>query len=120
MACRAPYTGVRQLPFVVVGGEDSRGDVWATQLVGEAGFVRSRGDQQIIISGGILPDDPLAGSRHNVRSVVPRRVRSSDCMTGTSGSFGADAWFDDVTAAGAVRVNRRVSWTRATDAVHAA
>ena len=61
---------VRQLPFVVVGAEDSRGDVWATQLVGEAGFVRSRGDQQIIISGGILPDDPLADSLHEIgRSV---------------------------------------------------
>ncbi len=57
---------LQQLPFVVLGAADERGEMWATHLVGEPGFVRSDGDQTVVIAGGILAGDPLADTLRNV------------------------------------------------------
>ncbi|MCZ6691277.1 MAG: pyridoxamine 5'-phosphate oxidase family protein [Planctomycetota bacterium] len=61
---------VQQLPFVVLGGADDRGEVWATHLVGEPGFVRPVGERTFIIDGGILPGDPLEETLRRVGSPI--------------------------------------------------
>ena len=61
---------LRQLPFLVLGALDEQGEVWATHLVGEPGFARPGGDRRILVDGGLLAGDPLAGTlRQAGRSV---------------------------------------------------
>ena len=57
---------LRQLPFIVLGALDEQGEVWATHLVGDPGFARSRGDRAVVIDGGVLPGDPLAETLRRV------------------------------------------------------
>ena len=57
---------LQQLPFVVLGAVDEQGEVWATHLVGEPGFVRPDGDRTVVIDGGILPGDPLEDTLRKV------------------------------------------------------
>ncbi|MFH9265914.1 pyridoxamine 5'-phosphate oxidase family protein [Streptomyces sp. NPDC017546] len=51
---------VRQ-PFLVVGGADERGRIWATQLTGAPGFLSVPAPDTLIIGALPSPDDPLAG-----------------------------------------------------------
>ncbi|MFD4028652.1 pyridoxamine 5'-phosphate oxidase family protein [Streptomyces sp. NPDC058576] len=48
-------------PFVVLGGTDERGRIWATQLTGEAGFLGVPEPDVLTIDALPAPDDPLAG-----------------------------------------------------------
>lgn len=57
---------LQQLRFVVLGAADEQGEVWATYLVSEPGFVRPDGDRTVVIDGGILPGDPLADTLRQV------------------------------------------------------
>lgn len=47
-----------QLPFIVAGVVDEQGDVWASFLTGEAGFIQSPDDKQLNISTRISKSDP--------------------------------------------------------------
>ncbi len=55
-----------QLPFVVVGAADEQREVWATHLVGEPGFARSREERTLLVEGGFLAGDPLADALREV------------------------------------------------------
>ncbi|MER7700080.1 pyridoxamine 5'-phosphate oxidase family protein [Streptomyces sp. NPDC096095] len=48
-------------PFVVVGGADERGRIWATQLLGRPGFLSVPAPQTLLVDALPLPGDPLAG-----------------------------------------------------------
>ncbi|MFE7171522.1 pyridoxamine 5'-phosphate oxidase family protein [Streptomyces sp. NPDC057616] len=48
-------------PLLVLGAADpSTGAVWASPLAGAPGFVRATGPQQVSVTGGVGPADPLA------------------------------------------------------------
>lgn len=49
-------------PFVVVGGADERGRIWATQLLGRPGFLSVPAPQTLLVDALPLPGDPLAGA----------------------------------------------------------
>ncbi len=83
-----------QLPFVVIGALDEQGEMWATYLAGEPGFVRSRGDREVVIEGGVLPGEPLAETLRSVgRSIgmigiepsTRSRIRLNGRITGVDG-----------------------------------
>ncbi|MFJ6610407.1 pyridoxamine 5'-phosphate oxidase family protein [Streptomyces sp. NPDC091289] len=48
-------------PFLVVGGADERGRIWATQLTGEPGFLSVPTPDSLVVRALPPPDDPLAG-----------------------------------------------------------
>jgi hypothetical protein len=50
------------LPFVVVGSADTRGQLWASLLTGAPGFVRSPDPNRLLIGASPLPGDPLSES----------------------------------------------------------
>lgn len=50
-----------RLPFLVLGGLDARGRVWATLVAGAPGFVSAPDDRTISVDAGLLSGDPLAG-----------------------------------------------------------
>ncbi|MFJ9886148.1 pyridoxamine 5'-phosphate oxidase family protein [Streptomyces sp. NPDC091287] len=50
-----------QQPFLVVGGADDRGRIWATQLTGEPGFLSVPAPDTLAIGALPSPGDPLAG-----------------------------------------------------------
>ncbi len=50
------------LPFVVAGSADSTGQVWASLLIGEPGFVRSPNAASLVIAARPLARDPLQQS----------------------------------------------------------
>ncbi|MCY0939860.1 pyridoxamine 5'-phosphate oxidase family protein [Streptomyces antarcticus] len=47
-------------PMIILGGTDRAGRVWATQLTGDPGFLRSPDPRTLIIDALPLPEDPLA------------------------------------------------------------
>lgn len=47
-------------PMIVIGGTDSEGRVWATQLTGLPGFLRTPDPRTLTIDALPLPEDPLA------------------------------------------------------------
>ncbi len=50
------------LPFLAVGSADVTGALWASLLIGEAGFVRAPTPRSLLVQAGPLPGDPLAGN----------------------------------------------------------
>ncbi|WP_411079890.1 pyridoxamine 5'-phosphate oxidase family protein [Streptomyces sp. cmx-18-6] len=50
-----------QQPFIVMGGTDERGRIWATQLTGEPGFLTVPEPHTLNIGALPPPEDPLAG-----------------------------------------------------------
>ncbi|MFJ1799186.1 pyridoxamine 5'-phosphate oxidase family protein [Streptomyces sp. NPDC088180] len=66
---------VRQ-PFLVVGGADERGRIWATQLTGEPGFLSVPAPDTLIIGALPPPGDPLAGllSGAGTGGAAPARI----------------------------------------------
>jgi uncharacterized protein len=50
------------LPYVLVGSVDQRGRPWASILTGPVGFLSSPSEQQLDVSAGPLPSDPLASA----------------------------------------------------------
>ncbi|WP_337995268.1 pyridoxamine 5'-phosphate oxidase family protein [Burkholderia sp. FERM BP-3421] len=94
-----------QLPFILVGGLDPSGQPWATVRAGAPGFVAAPAEDTLVLSGGALRDDPLAGAwrvgapvgllglqpqtrrRNRVNGVI--RALDGDAMTlAVSQSFG--------------------------------
>lgn len=49
----------QQLPFVVLGGVDTNGDVWASLRFGKPGFMTSPDDKSLCINKQIVQGDPL-------------------------------------------------------------
>ena len=47
-------------PFLVVGGADERGRIWATQLTGEPGFLSVPAPDTLVVGALPRPGDPLA------------------------------------------------------------
>ena len=56
------------LPFVVAGSADTEGQVWASLLIGEPGFVQSPNAKSLLINALPLPQDPL---RQSLREGAP-------------------------------------------------
>lgn len=50
------------LPFLLVGSADAGGQVWASLLIGDPGFVRAPSAQRLRVLAQPLPADPLAGN----------------------------------------------------------
>lgn len=48
------------LPFLVVGSEAASGEVWASLLIAEVGFLRAPTARRLEVSAATLPGDPLA------------------------------------------------------------
>lgn len=51
-----------QLPMLILGAEDQDGDLWATALFGEPGFIRSPSPAQLDVHICLPQHDPLADS----------------------------------------------------------
>ncbi|MER5882206.1 pyridoxamine 5'-phosphate oxidase family protein [Streptomyces sp. NPDC001941] len=49
-------------PMLVLGAADGDGRLWSSLLTGRPGFVRATGPGQVSVTGGVRPDDPLAGA----------------------------------------------------------
>jgi predicted pyridoxine 5'-phosphate oxidase superfamily flavin-nucleotide-binding protein len=56
------------LPFVVAGSADVAGQVWASLLIGEPGFVRSPHARSLVMNAQPLAEDPL---RQSLRQGAP-------------------------------------------------
>ncbi len=48
-----------KLPFVVLGGLDKFGNVWATIMAGSSGFVTTPDETQLLVNAGLFTGDPL-------------------------------------------------------------
>jgi predicted pyridoxine 5'-phosphate oxidase superfamily flavin-nucleotide-binding protein len=48
-----------KLPFVVIGGLDKLGNVWATIMAGNSGFVTTADETQLLVNAGLFTGDPL-------------------------------------------------------------
>lgn len=51
-----------QLPMIIMGAQDSVGDLWATALFGKPGFIQSPTERLLTIDARLPSDDPLASS----------------------------------------------------------
>jgi uncharacterized protein len=51
-----------KLPFVVLGGVDGAGAVWATMLAGRPGFMQSPDERTLTLAARPAADDPFAGA----------------------------------------------------------
>lgn len=51
-----------QLPFVVAGTVDRAGDVWATLLAGEPGFIQSPDPRHLVLNVPMDPSDPATNA----------------------------------------------------------
>ncbi|WP_067546626.1 pyridoxamine 5'-phosphate oxidase family protein [Nocardia crassostreae] len=56
-------------PTVVVAAADDAGRLWASQLVGPAGFARAAGARTIVVDALPVPGDPLAESLRTTRHI---------------------------------------------------
>ncbi|MBL7260845.1 pyridoxamine 5'-phosphate oxidase family protein [Paractinoplanes lichenicola] len=59
---KIPYfarTFLAEQPMLVIGGADHRGDVWATLLTGEPGFITVTGPSTFEVAATPAPGDPL-------------------------------------------------------------
>ncbi|MEU6627664.1 pyridoxamine 5'-phosphate oxidase family protein [Streptomyces parvus] len=61
-------------PFLVVGGADRQGRIWATQLTGEPGFLAVPAPDVLTVDALPLPDDPLAGLLSGAGGAGPARI----------------------------------------------
>ncbi|MBT2898587.1 pyridoxamine 5'-phosphate oxidase family protein [Streptomyces sp. McG3] len=63
-------------PFLVLGGADDRGRIWATQLTGEPGFLSVPAPDTLVVGALPPPGDPLAGllSGAGAEGAAPARV----------------------------------------------
>ena len=57
-------TFFRQLPFVVAGAVDNDGDVWATLVAGQPGFMQAPTDKILHVDLAADPHDPAAQGLH--------------------------------------------------------
>lgn len=53
---------LHQQPFVVVAGQDAQGRVWASPIVGGAGFARVLDDRRLLLTAALVPGDPLVAA----------------------------------------------------------
>jgi len=93
-----------QLPFVVLGAVDDAGDVWATLLAGQPGFMQSPGPQALDVAALPDPRDPAYPGVHDGAAVgllgielhTRRRNRMNGVVRGRSArgfSIGVDESF---------------------------
>ena len=50
---------LHQQPFAVAAGEDAQRQVWASLIVGGAGFARVLDDRRLLLTAALAPGDPL-------------------------------------------------------------
>ncbi|HVE07629.1 MAG TPA: pyridoxamine 5'-phosphate oxidase family protein [Paraburkholderia sp.] len=76
-----------QLPFVVLGAVDDAGDVWATLLAGQPGFMQSPGPQALDVAALPDPRDPAYPGVHDGAAVgllgIELHTRRRNRMNGT-------------------------------------
>jgi uncharacterized protein len=48
------------LPFVLVGSQSEQGDIWASIVLGEPGFVRAPGPRRLEVRAPLLPGEPAS------------------------------------------------------------
>lgn len=105
-------------PLLVVGAADpATGRVWASPVVGTAGFVRATGPRQMSVAGGPPPTDPLAttlttpGTPVGTIALDPRtrrRMRLNGRLRPTARGFAVEA--DQVFANCPKYIQRRESY----------
>ena len=74
---------IRQLPFLIVAGQDDDGQVWISAVTGTPGFATAPDPQTIVLHVVIAPEDPLthmvkAGRALGLLAIEPasrRRIR---------------------------------------------
>ncbi|GGW37305.1 hypothetical protein GCM10010503_11580 [Streptomyces lucensis JCM 4490] len=108
-------------PLLVVGAADpGTGRVWASALTGAPGFVRATGPRQMSVTGGLVPDDPLAaalavpGTPVGTLALDPRtrrRMRLNGRLRPTARGFAVEA--DQVFSNCPKYIQRRESFERA-------
>lgn len=59
-----------QLPFVIVGGRDRRGQPWASAMAGPPGFVTATTARRLLLSGARDPADPVLGAGLHVGAAL--------------------------------------------------
>jgi predicted pyridoxine 5'-phosphate oxidase superfamily flavin-nucleotide-binding protein len=50
-----------RLPFVIVGGMDGLGRIWATLIADQPGFIQAEGGERVTVRGALDTGDPLSG-----------------------------------------------------------
>ncbi len=78
-----------QLPMLILGAEDEAGDLWATALFGEPGFIRSPTPTQLDVQYQPFPGDPLSNSLTigspigllGIQLITRRRNRANGVIT---------------------------------------
>lgn len=89
-----------QLPFVIAGTVDARGQPWASVLVQPPGFMRSPQPRQLDVRARPLPGDPLAahlaeGAAIGLLGLEPH-TRRRNRMNGVVRRLGASGFSVDV------------------------
>lgn len=82
-----------QLPMIILGAEDTAGDLWATALFGKPGFIQSPTERLLTIGTRLPSHDPLASSLHpgaragalGIQLETRRRNRANGTVTEHSG-----------------------------------
>ncbi len=82
-----------QLPMLILGAEDNAGDLWASALFGEPGFIHSPTPTQLSINAALPPQDPLATSLKTgshlgllgIQLQTRRRNRANGIITAADG-----------------------------------
>ncbi|SAK79809.1 pyridoxamine 5'-phosphate oxidase-like FMN-binding protein [Caballeronia temeraria] len=87
-----------QLPFVVAGSVDERGDAWATLLAGHPGFMRTPDAKTLSMSGARDPLDPADAGMNDGASIgllgIEMHTRRRNRLNGVIRRDGANAAFD--------------------------
>ncbi|NNH74897.1 pyridoxamine 5'-phosphate oxidase family protein [Nocardia uniformis] len=67
-----PHTAAAFLaeqPMIVIAAADDTGNLWASQLVGPAGFARATADRAIVVDAVPAPGDPLAEALRSTKHI---------------------------------------------------
>ncbi len=92
-------TFFRQLPFIVVGAVDDDGDVWATLVAGQPGFMHATSDKNLHVDLSADPHDPATPGLHEDAAIgllgIELHTRRRNRMNGavrnrTAQSFDVD------------------------------
>jgi len=82
-----------QLPFLIVGSRDAAGALWASLLIGEAGFVAAPTAKGLLVRSQALPADPLAD---NLQAGAPLGLLGIELVTRRRNrANGRLAWVSD-------------------------
>lgn len=89
-----------QLPFIVAGTVDRAGDVWATLLAGEPGFIQSPDSRHLVLNVPIDPSDPATNALMKSEAIgllgIELHSRRRNRMNGTIGAVSENGFTVEV------------------------